>query len=263
MIRFHRKTPLEKEWAALEKRELRFLAKREKRPDSFLNRKLEEVVPEKLQDTLDSAFTRAFTLVFEKGTGVIEKTYNREKLEKEFQVDRYADEIHGNRKTLRTFSKKAEKSGQKNLLASGVSGVGMGVLGIGLPDIPLFIGMVLKSVYEIALHYGYPYEREEEQYFILLLIQGGVAGGEDLQRINWETDAYIESGRKPDGFTRQMQIEKTSAFLSKEVLYMKFLQGIPVVGAVGGAYDAVYLKQILEYANIKYKKRFLLERKGK
>ena len=42
---------------------------------------------------------------------------------------------------------------------------------------------------------------------------------------------------------------------------MKFLQGIPIVGVVGGAADAVYMKQILEYANIKYKHRFLLKRK--
>ena len=45
--------------------------------------------------------------------------------------------------------------------------------------------------------------------------------------------------------------------MSKELLYMKFLQGIPVVGAVGGAYDVVYLKQITEYANLKYERRFL------
>ena len=41
------------------------------------------------------------------------------------------------------------------------------------------------------------------------------------------------------------------------LLYMKFLQSIPIVGAVGGAYDFVYMKQINEYARIKYHKRFL------
>lgn len=40
-----------------------------------------------------------------------------------------------------------------------------------------------------------------------------------------------------------------------------FLQGIPVVGAVGGIYDAVYMKRITEYANLKYKKRFLMQKK--
>ena len=52
------------------------------------------------------------------------------------------------------------------------------------------------------------------------------------------------------------QISRTSRMLSRELLYMKFLQGIPVVGAVGGAYDAIYMKQIAVYAKLKYQKRF-------
>ena len=43
---------------------------------------------------------------------------------------------------------------------------------------------------------------------------------------------------------------------------MKFLQGVPIVGIVGGAYDVVYLKMITEYANLKYKRRFLLKKKN-
>lgn len=46
-----------------------------------------------------------------------------------------------------------------------------------------------------------------------------------------------------------------------QILYMKFLQGIPVVGAVGGAYDAVYMKRITEYAELKYRHRYLAGRK--
>lgn len=51
--------------------------------------------------------------------------------------------------------------------------------------------------------------------------------------------------------------------MSKELLYMKFLQGIPVVGAVGGVYDVIYMKQIVKYAELKYRRRFLLGRKKK
>ena len=43
---------------------------------------------------------------------------------------------------------------------------------------------------------------------------------------------------------------------------MKFLQGIPVVGAVGGAYDAVYLKRVAEYAELKYRRRFYQDKYG-
>ena len=45
----------------------------------------------------------------------------------------------------------------------------------------------------------------------------------------------------PHGYDSREQIKETSAVLSGELLYMKFLQGIPVAGVIGGAYDSVYL----------------------
>lgn len=202
------------------------MEKQVNRKESFLNQKLEEKVPEKLQGTLDAAFAKAFHLIFEKGTTVIEKTYRKEEIEKQYQINEFTNQVRQDKKSLRTFSKNAKGSGTKNLVMSGAAGIGMGILGVGISDIPVFTGMILKSIYEIAMHYGYSYETEEEQYFILLLIQGAVTHGEEL--------------------------------------YMKFLQGIPIVGAVGGAYDVIYLKQIIEYANLKYERRFLesLGRKG-
>ena len=73
-------------------------------------------------------------------------------------------------------------------------------------------------------------------------------------------DRYIMDQEIPEGYDEKIQIEKAAEGLSKELLYMKFLQGIPVVGAVGGIYDAVYMKRITEYANLKYKKRFLMKK---
>lgn len=255
-----KKSPFEKEWDDLLRRENRFIKSREEKKDSILNQKLAEKVPEKLQSTLDAAFAKAFILIFENGTGIIEKTYRREELEKTYQVNRYADEIGQNRKTLRAFSKQAGSSGAKNLLLSGVSGIGLGVLGVGIPDIPLFTGMILKSIYETALSFGYEYESEEEQYFILLLIQGAVSYGSRMREINESVDSYIEGEKVQEDYDRKEQIRRAADALSKELLYMKFLQGIPVVGVVGGAYDAIYMKRITEYANMKYKKRFLKDR---
>ena len=258
---FQKKAPLEKEWEKLLREEQKFLVSRAQKRGTFLNQKLENLVPVKLQDTLDAAFAKAFGLVFEKGTGVIEKTYNKNRMEQDFQINQFTSEIKKDAKSLKKFSRKAKQSGNVNLLVSGAAGVGMGVLGIGIPDIPVFIGMVLKSVYEIALNYGYQYDTPEEQYFILLLIETAVSRGEELMDRNREIDAYIQAERMPEPYNRETQIRLTSAVLSKELLYMKFLQGVPVVGAVGGAYDAVYLKQITEYANMKYKRRFLTKKR--
>ena len=255
MAFFDNKTALQKEWEKLKKQEQRFLLKRMEKKDTLLNRTLADKVPPKLQSTLDTAFSKAFELVFEKGTGVIEKTYKKEKLEQEYQVHQYAAKLSQDKKSLRTFSNKARETGAKNLLFSGVSGIGMGVLGIGLPDIPVFTGMILKNIYEIALQYGYGYETREEKYFILLVIQGAVSYGEALEQADRKLNEFIENQRIPEGYEERKHIQKTAGMLSKELLYMKFLQGIPIAGVVGGAYDAVYMQCITAYAGLKYKRR--------
>lgn len=259
-----KQTPLEKEWAKLEKQETAYLQKRMEKTDSKLNQLLAEKVPAKLQGTLDVAFSKAFWLVFEKGTAVIEKTYKKETLKQDYQINEFAAKVRGNQKSLKAFSKKASGAGTVNLMLSGVSGVGLGLLGIGIPDIVLFTGLMLKSIYEIALHFGFEYQSEEEKRFILLLIRGALAHGEELELLDGEINRSIAERVKMQGTELANRfsdlndcIMEASAGLSKELLYMKFLQGIPIVGAVGGAYDAIYMKQIVKYAELKYRRRFL------
>lgn len=251
-----RTTPFQKEWEKLEKQETAYLQKRKEKTDSKLNQLLEKKVPANLQNTLDSAFSKAFYVIFEKGTGVIEKTYKREDLQKTYQINEFTAQVRGNRKSLKEFSKKATSAGNLNLLISGVSGIGLGILGIGLPDIVLFTGLMLKSIYEIGLNYGFDYREEEEKRFILLLIQGALSYGDDLDRINTEVNYYIENGSFCKDVDIDSCIKETAGCLSKELLYMKFLQGIPVVGAAGGAYDAIYMKKVVKYAEMKYRRRF-------
>ncbi len=254
---FHKETPLQREWRKLTEQERKFLRSHSEKRENFLNRKLEDKVPPRLQSTLDAAFVKAFMLMFENGTGVIERTYQKEKLEQDYQVQEYAAKIRQDSKSLRSFPNKSRAAGTKNILLSGVSGVGMGALGIGLPDIPVFTGMILKSIYETALHYGCRYDTKEERYFILLLIQGALSYGEQSGETDQEINTFISNGTCPAGYEEKMQIERTAGALSKELLYMKFLQGIPVAGTIGGIYDAIYMKQITEYADLKYRRRFL------
>lgn len=252
------KSALEKEWTKLEKEEFAFLDKNMKKEDSKLNQFLSDKVPAGLQQKLDSAFAKAFQIVFEKGTDIIEKSYKKEEIEKDFAINSYAANVRENRKNLKAFSKKASGAGASNLLLSGVSGIGMGLLGIGIPDIVVFISLMLRSIYETSLHYGFQYDSEEEKKFILMIIQGAVCHDTNILRINNNLNEYL----KNDCFSKEMSldecIKKAAATLSKELLYMKFLQGIPLVGAVGGAYDVIYMKQINKYAELKYRRRFLV-----
>ena len=249
----------EKEWTALEKKEARYLMRRrEEKTSSALQQKLEEKIPEKLEETLNTAFIKAFDLVFEKGTGLIEKTYNKDQQKTDYQVREYAAGLKESRKTVKAFGRQSQGTRMKNLMISGVEGVGLGLLGIGLPDIPLFTAVILKSVYEIALSYGFEYESEKEQWFILKMIETALKKGEELERNNSLLNAWIDQngiGETVKG--RKEQSKETAAALAEALLYMKFLQGIPVVGAAGGAADTVYLKKITDYAELKYKRRFL------
>lgn len=219
--------------------------------------KISDKVPKKLEGTLKTAFRKAFELVFEKGTGLIEKTYDKEKQAQTFQINEYAASVRKDRKSIRAFARQAGSGRAKNLLLAGIEGAGLGILGIGIPDIPLFTAVLLKSIYEIALSYGCSYETEKEQCFILRLIETALFRGEKFIQANRELNDWIES-EDASGSDRKEQISRTSDALAEALLYMKFVQGIPVAGLAGGLADAVYLKRITDYADLKYRRRCCL-----
>ncbi len=262
-LKIKKKSPWEKEWDDLLKREAKFEEKRHAGPTSVLINKLDRFVPAKLSSTLNAAFYKGFQVIFEKGTGVIEKTYNKEQKEKDFQINTYATELGADRKTVRKFTKQAKSAKTLNLLASTVEGVGLGLVGAGIPDIPLFIAMLLKSVYEIALSYGYSYDTEEEKVFILKMIQIAMLDGEDYQEANAQFDELIdqivEDGDSLEGYRvdKEAQMRATSEALSAEMIYTKFLQGQMIVGIAGGIFDPIYINRISDYAVLKYRRRFL------
>lgn len=251
-------TALEKEWAALKKSEARFVERQKEKGPSIINQKLDRVVPEKLKGTLDAAFYKAFQLVFEKGGTVINKTYRKEDGEYRQKLNAYAVGLKENRKNLKAFSKQAGVSKTKNLLISGVEGIGTGVFGIGIPDIPLFTGVILKSLYEIAVSYGYAYESEREQEFLLEIIKTALERGGELAEDNERINRWIEGTGGLE--EKKVLMRKTADRLSEELLYMKFVQGLPIIGIAGGLSDCVYLKRITDYAELKYRRRFLQDR---
>ncbi|MFI3227219.1 MAG: EcsC family protein [Clostridia bacterium] len=251
------KTPLEKQWDKIMKQETDFLKKSATKKSNKVDEFLSEKVPDKLQGTLNTAFSKSFSLIFDKGTTFIEKSYNKEEEILKHKVNMYAYNLRPDNKRLRRFETASSKSQAVNVAVSGAKGVGLGLLGIGLPDIPIFIGMILKGIYEIALRYGYEYDTEAEQYYILSIIAGSLSYGDSASNINAKINSFIVTEKLPDYYDKENQIRVVSNVLSTELLCMKFLQGLPVVGVVGGVADAVFVNKILAYAKLKYKRRFL------
>ena len=261
MAKTRKVTPWEKEWTALAKRDGDWLRTNAQYKPPVLTKFLEDKIPPKLQDTLDLAFAKAFGLIFEKGTPILEHTFSPTHLNKQHQVDQYIAQVNRDRKSLRTFSRRSGRSGALNLAVSGVEGVAFGVLGVGLPDIPVFCALLLRSLYEMSCQFGCPYKTKEEQYFHLLLIQGALSYGEELRKCSRALNTFIANPALPGNYDQKAQITKTAQALSQQLLYMKFLQGVPILGVAGGAYDVVCLDRVQRFARLKYQRRLLLQQK--
>ncbi len=136
----------------------------------------------------------------------------------------------------------------------------MGILGIGLPDIVLFLSVILRGVYETATKYGFSYESEEEKMYILKLLEASLSNGEKWESLNKEVDSFFafKCCLQAAGFEEQLR--KTADAFAVDMLLAKFVQGIPVIGIVGGLSNPVYYKRILRYVQLKYRKRYLLKK---
>lgn len=238
----------------LERQEQRFAKKRLVEQPSTVDRLLEGKVPRFLEKTLYLAFEKAFSLVFTQGGGLIERSCAREALRREAYWTLVATQPEG--RLLRRFTGKAKKSGACHVLLAGAEGGILGLLGIGLPDIPLFCGLMLRSLYELCMIYGYSCHTIEERQFMLRLIEVALLRGEAYRAANAALDYALLRGVLVQE-SEEAQRRRTAAALASHLLYLKFVQGIPLVGIIGGSADAICLHRVLAYAQMKYKRRFL------
>ncbi len=226
--------------------------------------RLEKKIPEKVYAGLESAFCKGFSLVFQQGAGVIEKSCRKEELMADHDIHDYAVQRKGGRKELRQLRKSARRSDLRNLAVTTAEGVGLGVLGIGMPDIVLFLGLLLKGVYETALHYGFGYESRKEQYLILKMLEASLSSETEWSLRNLEVDRLMETEGTITEEEFQAQIRATGSVFAVDMLFFKFIQGLPVVGALGGATNPVYYRRVMRYVELKYREGYLRKQiKGK
>lgn len=264
MSKFSNKNNLiEKQLKQLNKKEEKLIA--EKDPSLIktkldpLKSKIEEKIPEKLQSTLNIAFEKGFKTIFDKGLGIIEKTYNKEDINMEFDINSYAINKYPTKRNLKKIDKSANKKTFINKSVSAIEGGALGLLGIGIPDIPIYIGVILKSIYEISLSYGFDYNSPEENVYILNIICASVTSGSERKFYFNKLDTIaneIDNAKYPNYNVDEI-LKETSDKISTYMLTSKFIQGLPIVGVVGGVTNFKTLQNISTIAKLKYKKRYL------
>ena len=258
-------TPLEKEWRKVKRKEKALARKADRLSESRWRDELKEKVPQKVLSGLQGAFSKGLSLLFYKGTKIIEKTFDPQTLQQNYIASDQGVLSGTGRKELQRIRTVNTASQFSNLVVTTVEGIGLGGLGIGMPDIVIFLGMLLKGIYETGLRYGCRYDTPEEQLLILKMMEAAVCRGGDWYRCNAEVESLMAIPQKPDNIALKDQIKKTGEKLALDMLFAKFIQGFPVIGIVGGMVNPVYYKRMMEYVEVKYQKRYLrsvAKRKG-
>ena len=254
-----RKSAIAKELAAVQKKEIQLQRTAEKARPASWKAELERNIPDKVYSGLESAFSKGFSVVFQQGKIVIEKSYSKEEIKADHAIRDYAVQVKGDRKVLRQMKKSAKQSDLLNMAVTTAEGIGLGALGIGMPDIVLFLGMLLKGIYETALNYGFDYESRQEQLLILKMMETALSSGPDWTRKNADVDGMLmyETVEISDE-TLSAQLRQTASVFAMDMLLLKFIQGLPVVGIIGGAANPIYYNKVMKYVQLKYHKRYLL-----
>lgn len=92
------------------------------------------------------------------------------------------------------------------------------------------------------------------------MMQTALSKGEDWVRRNSEVDEMLmldATDIPEDIFNEQMK--DTASVFAMDMLLLKFIQGLPIVGMIGGAANPVYYSKIMKYVQVKYRKRYLLK----
>lgn len=221
---------------------------------------LQGYIPDSLERVFYDAFTSAFGGVLRKGKGMIEKTYS--KTAKAEQLNEAAQKLERvpTRKSFGQIERNAKATIRSNKLLSAAEGGVLGVLGVGLPDIPVFVGMLLRTVYEVALSYGFDYDTPEEQGYVLSIISLAFCEEGEVEALSRQSDAIaaaIAKGEQSGAEEHKERITEAAGKLAAYMTLAKAVQGLPIIGAVGGITNYRMISRLGQVANIKYKKRFL------
>lgn len=117
---------------------------------------------------------------------------------------------------------------------------------------------LLKGIYQTAIGYGFTYYSTEERLFILRMMEAALMRNSDFEEKNAQVDNMIEGITLIGEKDLEEQLQKTSSAFAVDMLLLKFVQGFPPVGVLGGVTNPIYYKKIMRYVQMKYHKRYLM-----
>ncbi|MED0667712.1 EcsC family protein [Pseudobacillus badius] len=165
---------------------------------------------------------------------------------------------------LKKMDAVAEEIKQSRANMATVQGASTGVGGIFTlaADIPLLLGLSLKTLQEIAIVYGYDPEQREERVFIIKCLQFTSSDVVGKKAILTELAGFYDGRRQSQEMISQLQGWREVMYTYRDQLgSKKMFQLIPIAGIVFGAFtNRTAVLDAAENAAMLYKKRRLMER---
>ena len=254
------------------------------KPLSWLTEKL---IPEDVRGSV-SGVTET---IVEKLQDASKWTVNPEdvlKSTREFEIE--VSTIQGLRKAnIHDLDHVSEKFIEQNTRVGAISGVGTGVIGWPglIADLPALFLLSLRSIYQIALSYGFDPNgeglREDqkayEMEFMMRVFKTATAADKVQKQMALTELRDFEAGFNKEvygevagDFTTKQISRGATSFVSriiiKEIVERTIIKKavglVPGLGAVfSGGFNYVYLKDVGEAAFMLYRERFLLDKKGR
>ena len=159
------------------------------------------------------------------------------------------------------ISKKLQNDRSKIATIQGAStGVG-GIFTLAI-DIPIILGMALKTLQEIAIIHGYNPNEKEERIFIIKCLQFSSADIVGKEAILKELSMMSESDNPSDSMIRQLKGWQEVFFTYRDHFgWKKMLQMVPIAGIIFGAFiNKGMIQDISEVGMMLYRKRRIYEK---
>jgi hypothetical protein len=259
------------------------------RATEFISRPISWATENLIPDTVKNSISPLTETITEKLQEVSKWSVNKEavlKATKEFEID--SETIIELRKaSIHDLDHISSKFSIENTRMATISGLGTGIVGWPglIADLPTLFMLSLRSVYQVALCYGYDFDLENEnqaayemEYMLRVFKiatasssvekQKGLAELKDFEA-GREYGLYNEVG---GNFTTKQFGKNAASYISQKIIHeiveqtlsKKAAGLVPGLGAIFSAgFNYVYLKDVGEASFMLYRERFLLDKKGR
>lgn len=239
--------------------EIRSLLRKAQAWEKIPRLQVQDKIPKKATAAIEKAFQAAFENLFMGGLPLIEATFAKEgadldHLRVNFHLDKDPSQVGFH--NLRQVSKKRTKSARR---WAKVESVTLGLLGIGLPDIPVYLASILRNLYLLARAYGFTYDREEDKVYLVRLIRLALdKSGDNLTHHQdlLQLGRAMDLGQTPE-FDLEKEIRLCAQDLNRALLVSRVMMTLPLVGVLGGAYQPVVFDRIEDMARLHFEYRYL------